>query len=77
MSYHVVSCHVVSRRISCHIMSYHVSLDFSDIHSIKSGGGGYQIYFLIRRPSATASLSGRRQKYDNYLPNYIYILAPI
>jgi hypothetical protein len=61
---HVKSCH------SCHFMSIHVnschschlSLDFSG-NSVKSGRvhGGVK-YDFLRGPSATASLSGRRQK---------------
>jgi hypothetical protein len=42
-------------------------LHFTDHHSIKSGGAGQgQGHICLPRPSATASLSGRRQKLVNY-----------
>jgi hypothetical protein len=70
MSFHIISFHFMSFRvISCHFRSFHVSLDFSDQLSIKSGRGrgrgraGSNLSSTLPRPLATASLTGRRQKY--------------
>jgi hypothetical protein len=47
--------------------SFHVSLDFSDQLSVKSGQGlgQGQAQICLPRPSATALLSGRRQKQNS------------
>jgi hypothetical protein len=61
--------------MSCHIMSCYVSLHFTDHHSIKSEGAGQgQGQICLPRPSATASLSGRRQKYFGTCVNLYSIL---
>jgi hypothetical protein len=65
MLFHVISCHYMSFHvISCHFMSNHVSLDFSDHQLINSGQGlgQGQGQICFPKPSATALLSGRKQK---------------
>jgi hypothetical protein len=58
---HVKSCQIMS------FMSNHAIHDFSR-NSVKSGGregGGVKYVFLNPKPSATALLSGQRQKWQN------------
>jgi hypothetical protein len=49
--------------IICHIRSYHVSLDFSDKLSIKSGGRGGRVkYVLLRKANKSTKVGKKRTK---------------
>jgi hypothetical protein len=67
MSYHVMPFFMSFYGMSCHVFSCHHirSMDFSDHLSIKSGEGGGEGWrgsqICLPKPSATASLPGRRQ----------------
>jgi hypothetical protein len=70
MSIHVNSCKFMSIYVnSCHsfVMSFDIGL-FRKFSKVGEGGGGDQI--CLPRPSATAPLSGRRQKWSN---TYMYL----
>jgi hypothetical protein len=77
MSFHVISCHFMSFRvISCHIMSFHVISSVIGLlrpafDKVGRGGQGRGGQICLPKPSATALLSGRRQK----CPQCLYSLS--